>query len=84
MLDIQVNIDRGFLELKAERKQVQREDDGFQRRVERSFGRVSRRLELPVDADQNKAECSFRNGVLTVSFPKLTGAASSRRQLQIK
>ena len=36
--DIQVNIDRGFLELKAERKEVHREDDGFNRRIERSFG----------------------------------------------
>jgi HSP20 family molecular chaperone IbpA len=56
-----VNIDRGFLELKAERKQVHREDDGFSRRIERSFGRVSRRLALPPQADQNQVvQCSVR------------------------
>jgi HSP20 family protein len=82
--DIEVNIDRGFLELKAERKQVHRENDGFNRRIERSYGKVSRRIELPIQADQNKAECTFKNGVLTVSFKKVAGATPLRRQLLIK
>lgn len=82
--DIQVTVDRGFLELKAERKEVHRETGAFSRRIERSFGRVSRRIALPSNADEKSADCSFKNGVLTVSFKKLEGEASGRRQLLIK
>lgn len=82
--DIQVTVDNGILELKAERKEIQRTNDVYSRRVERSFGRVSRRMVLPTLADEKSADCSFKNGVLTVSFKKLEGGSTGRRQLLIK
>lgn len=81
--DLQVTVDNGVLEMSAERKQIHQESNVWANKIERSFGRVSRRLVLPAQADQDSADCTFRNGVLTVSFRRL-GGSSTARQLLIK
>lgn len=81
--DLQVSVDNGFLQMSAERKQIHRESNMWTNKIERSFGRVSRRLMLPALADPDSADCTFRNGVLTVTFRKL-GGSSTARQLLIK
>ena len=81
--DLQVTVDNGVLEMSAERKQIHQESNVWANKIERSFGRVSRRLVLPLQADSDSADCTFRNGVLTVSFRRL-GGSSTARQLLIK
>ena len=82
--DLQVSVNNGFLEMCAERRQVHTESNIWTNKVERSYGRVSRRLRLPIEADQDTADCTFRNGVLVVSFKKQLEMIGGRRQLLIK
>jgi len=59
------------------------ESEDKERRVsERFFGRFERRIRLE-DVDEQKAEASFRNGVLTVIVPKLQTAKESARRIAI-
>ena len=81
--DLHVTIEKGALIMSAERKQIYQESNMWSNKIERSFGRVSRRLRLPALADSDSADCTFRNGVLTVTFTKL-GGSSTARQLLIK
>jgi len=55
---------------------VEEDDIWGTHRVERTYGKVSRTLTLPVNADAEHAECKFENGVLKVIFPKLSAGSS--------
>lgn len=39
-------------------------------REERTYGKFSRRVELPVEVDEAKAKAEYKNGVLLVTLPK--------------
>ncbi len=45
---------------------------------ERSFGTVSRTIELPEEMDEKKSTARFENGVLILTLPKKRTAASKR------
>ena len=53
----------------------------FHRR-ERSSGDFSRSVQLPEDVDPDRAEASYRSGLLTISIPKT--AAAKPRQISIQ
>lgn len=67
------------LEVKAERKNVHEAETDKVHTLERSYGSVMRRIRLPNTADKDRAVSSFRNGVLTVTFPKMDAPAGTRK-----
>mmetsp|Transcript_2892 Transcript_2892/g.4438 ORF Transcript_2892/g.4438 Transcript_2892/m.4438 type:complete len:160 (-) Transcript_2892:252-731(-) len=78
--DMEVTISENCLCMKAERKHVHERTTDTVHTMERSFGRVNRRIALPRDADFTKISTKFKNGVLTVTVPKLsTGEPTSRK-----
>lgn len=77
--DLDVSIENGCLSIKAERKATHEEDSAFTHSIERSFGRVSRMLEIPSNADPDSANAKFENGVLCVTFTKRGGEAAGRK-----
>jgi HSP20 family protein len=68
--DIEIEVKDAVLTVSGERKS-QHEDkrEGFHR-VERSFGRFSRALELPKGVDPQSVSAHFDRGVLEVRMPK--------------
>jgi HSP20 family protein len=82
--DIDVRVSDGMLTISAEKKVAREEkNDGYILR-ERSFGRVERTLSLPEDVDPDAAQASFRDGVLTVTFPKTGQADSESKRIPIQ
>jgi HSP20 family protein len=78
--DVQVELARGVLVIRGEKK-VESEGDGklFSERYYGSFER-----QIPLDGiDQDKADASFRNGVLTVTLPKSEEARQSVKRIAI-
>jgi HSP20 family protein len=68
--DIEIEVKDGILTISGERKaQHEEKREGFHR-VERSFGRFSRALELPKGIEADNIEASFERGVLEVRMPK--------------
>jgi HSP20 family protein len=69
--DIDIQIERGTLSIKGERKfeRVEGKGTGYHR-IERSYGEFQRVFGLPdtVDAEQVKAD--YKGGVLTITLPK--------------
>jgi HSP20 family protein len=78
--DVELQIANGVLSISGERKSEA--EDKERRFSERFFGRFERRIPLD-DVDEQKAEASFRNGVLTVTLPKLQTAKQSVRRIAI-
>ena len=71
--DLDVSISNGYIHLQAERKQVHEDTLGFNHSIERSYGRISRDIQIPTRADMDSAKASFRHGVLSITFRKQEG-----------
>lgn len=68
--DVRIVCEKGVLQISGEKKHEQRnEKDNFYR-YECRYGSFHRSIELPVDVDADKAEASFKDGVLLVRLPK--------------
>jgi HSP20 family protein len=68
--DVEIEVKDGVLTISGERKaQHEEKREGFHR-VERSFGRFSRSLELPKGVDPDSISANFERGVLEVRMPK--------------
>lgn len=75
--DVELTLDDGVLSIRGEKKsQNEDKDRGYS---ERWYGRFERRIALPAGVEEEKAEASFRDGVLTVTLPKSPEVASRRK-----
>jgi HSP20 family protein len=80
--DIGIEVKDGVLTVSGERKaQHEEKREGFHR-VERSFGRFSRSLELPKGVEADNIEASFERGVLEVRMPKPAERKPTRIEIQ--
>lgn len=84
MKDIDVSVTDDVLTIKGEKK-VERQDEkkGYYL-SERSYGAIYRTIPLPPGVDGQKAEASFKNGVLTVRLPQTPEAQSKVRRIEVK
>lgn len=80
--DIEVNISDGQLTVKGEKKKEEeiKEEDYY--RSERAYGAFSRTVELPKGIEVEKAQASFKNGVLEIRLPKSEEA--KKREIPVK
>ncbi len=75
--DVELTVHDGVLSIRGEKKsETEDKNRGYS---ERWYGRFERRLALPSGVQEDKAEASFRDGVLTVTLPKSVEATSGRR-----
>lgn len=80
--DIEVNFHDGVLTIHGE---VQRKAENDENRVlvrERTYGKFSRQIRLPMHVDADKIQASYDEGVLTLELPKAESAKP--RQIQVK
>jgi HSP20 family protein len=80
--NLDISVDNGMLTISAEKKIMHEKDTDITHTVERSYGKVKRRVALPPNADADRASAKYRDGVLTISMPKRE--PSSRAKLRIE
>jgi HSP20 family protein len=79
--DVEIEVKDRVLTISGERKSEHEEKrEGFHR-VERSFGRFSRALNLPDGVDPEQVKANFENGVLEVRVPKPEETKATRVQI---
>lgn len=78
--DVQVELANGVLSIKGEKKTETEDKD--RKFSERYYGRFERRIPVE-DVDQDKISAAFKNGVLTVTMPKLPQAESKVKRIAI-
>jgi len=77
--DIQVEIDRDQVSLRAEAKREKEEKEGEKTIYsERSYGMVSRSFTLPTEVDSQAAKAEYKDGVLNLVLPKKANGAGKR------
>lgn len=75
-IDVEVHADT--LRVSGEKKDERVVTDHNFHAVERRFGKFDRLITLPAEVDSQKAEATFKDGVLTVSLPKLKAASAQK------
>lgn len=78
--DVEVKLSDGVLAIKGEKKTET--EDANRLFSERYYGRFERRIPVE-DIEEDKVGASFRNGVLTVTLPKLPEAQRQAKRIPI-
>ncbi len=75
--DCRITIEGSTLYLSGEKHSQRETRDSTYHIMERAYGAFQRAIPLPNNVDTDKAEATYRNGVLTVRLPK-TGSSTAR------
>lgn len=79
--DVELTIEDGVLTLRGEKRaETTDKERGY---TERSYGRFERSLALPFAVEEDKADASFQNGVLSVTLPRSAKAPERGRRIAI-
>lgn len=76
--DLDVEIEKGVLTIKGERKDFDEQDKGTWTFAEQSFGQFSRQFRLPDSINSDAIKADFKNGVLILDLPKEEKATPKR------
>ena len=79
--DCRVTIEGNLLRLSGEKRFEREAHDSTYHVMERAYGAFERSIPLPRSVNVDKAEASYRNGVLTVRLPK--GASDKAKAIQV-
>lgn len=84
MKDIEVTVTDDMLTIKGEKRVERQEEKKGYYLSERSYGAVYRTIPLPPGVDGEKAEATFRNGVLTVRLPQTPEAQAKVKRIEVQ
>jgi HSP20 family protein len=82
--DVEVGIERNILTIHGEKKNEWTSNEKGVHRSERRFGSFTRSIQLPDGVDEDKAEATFKNGMLHITVPKGADYQKRHRTIQIK
>lgn len=82
--DIELTLQKDHLLIKGEKKQEQEEQGQGYHRMERTYGVFQRHIPLPQQVDTDKADATFKNGVLSITLPKLNDVQTGAKKITIK
>lgn len=82
--DVQVTFNNGNLILKGEKKSEKEESDKNYYKMERRYGSFCRVIPMPAEVQDDKAEATFKNGILKITLPKNHEACKGERKIEVK
>lgn len=82
--DVDISVSKDALTISGEKRSEHSEEKGSFKRTERFYGSFHRVIPLNGEVDTEKAEASYKNGVLTITLPKSESAKSSTRRIEVK
>ena len=82
--DLDVSVSDNVLTIRAEKKAEEKKEDHNYYRYERSYGSYQRQLQLPGEVNADKADVSFKNGVLSITLPKQEIEQTKVKKLTVK
>jgi HSP20 family protein len=80
--DIDITVSGSTLTIKGEKKREEKVEEDDYTRTERSFGMISRSIELPCEIAAERVSAKMAHGVLEVHAPKTEG--SKRKPVKVK
>lgn len=81
--DVKVELEEGILKLSAEHKEEKEEKKGNYHIKERRSGSFVRSFRLPDNVDPEKIEATAKDGVLTLTIPKVEPEEPKRIEIEV-
>jgi HSP20 family protein len=72
--DVRINLHDNVLTIEGEKNRTVEENQDKFYRCERSYGKFSRSFTLPSKVNAEKIEAAYKDGILTVTLPKVEEA----------
>jgi HSP20 family protein len=82
--NVEVKLSDGTLTIKGEKKDEKEEKNKDYYLSERRYGSFQRSFNIPDGIDAEKIEAAFKNGILTVTFPKTPETQKKEKKIEIK
>jgi HSP20 family protein len=82
--NIELSVANDILSIRGAKSEEREDKRKDYRLSERRYGSFERSFSLPEDADPDKIEATFKNGVLKVTLPKRPGAKPAAKKIAIK
>lgn len=82
--DIDISLSGNAMTIRGEKKNEREQEHKGIYMSERSYGSFYRTMPLPAGVDTEKADATFKNGVLTVSLPKTKEAQAQIKRIPVK
>ena len=81
--DVKVTFDKGVLTIEGERHEEKEEKGKRFHRRESSYGSFMRRFSMPEDADEERIDATFENGMLRIEIPKSEQHKREAKKIEI-
>ena len=81
--EVEVTFDDGILRIAGEKKEEREENERGYRLSERSYGAFERAVSLPSNANPDKIDANFKNGVLSITIAKDGEEKQNVRKIKI-
>lgn len=78
--DIDLTMEKGSLVIRGEKKTEKEQKGETWYFSERQYGAFARTFQLPDDADGSKAKATMKDGVLTISIPRIVKEEQDKSQ----
>ena len=82
--DVTIRVEGDRLVFSGERRHEKKEQSESYSRVERSYGRFERQLQLPRGVDPEKVDATYKDGVLTIEIAKKEEAKPKTIEVKVK
>lgn len=82
--DVEITVTGNTLTVKGEFREEEEGKRGSVHFQERRYGKFQRSVSLPSTVNADKAEAEFRNGILTLTLPKIEEAKPKRIPIKAK
>jgi HSP20 family protein len=69
--DVKISVQDNMLTLSGEKKQEKEEKETNYHRIESSYGAFSRSFTLPTSVKSDKIKATYKDGVLSITLPKI-------------
>lgn len=82
--DIKIAFQDNVLTISGEKKEEKKHKEKNYHRIERSFGKFSRSVNIPAGVMLDKIEAEYENGVLYITIPKAEEAKPKMIEVKVK
>jgi HSP20 family protein len=81
--DVRISLEDGVLSIEGERKSESEQKDKNYHRVERSYGRFVRSINLGSSVDDSKVKANYKDGVLEITASKAERAKAKHIDISV-
>jgi len=82
--DVEVSVTSDSVTIRGEKKEEKEDKRKNYYYMERSYGSFNRTIPLTAETDADKAQASFKNGILNITIPKAQSAKAKGTKVPIK